>query len=72
MRDHRHGRPLCCYSALPPMSPTIAPKPILQVVEQVSATALTWSESGPNTAKSTFRNNARTVSATTVEKISLK
>lgn len=63
---------LNCYNALPPMSPTIAPKPILWVVEQVSAAAFTWSESLPNTAKSTFRSSARTVSATTVVKISLK
>lgn len=29
------------YVALPPMSPTIAPKPMLYVVEQVSVAALT-------------------------------
>jgi hypothetical protein len=35
------GRRPLDYVALPPISPTIAPKPILDVVEQVSAAALT-------------------------------
>jgi hypothetical protein len=61
-----------CYAALPPMSPTIAPKPILYVVEQASAAAFTCSESPPNTASNTVKIRAKAVSAVTVEKISLK
>jgi hypothetical protein len=61
-----------CYGALPPMSPTIAPKPILYVVEQASAAAFTCSESPPNAANITVKISAKAVSAATVEKISLK
>ena len=60
------------YATLPPMSPTIAPKPILYVVEHASAAAFTCSEPSPNMANSTFKISARTVSAATVEKTSLK
>jgi hypothetical protein len=54
------------------MSPTMAPKPILYVVEQVSAAALTGSEAPPKSANRTSRTSARRVIATTVKKISLK
>jgi hypothetical protein len=60
-----------CYAALPPMSPTIAPNPILYVVEQASTAAFTCSESPPNAANNTVKISAKTVSAATVEKISL-
>ena len=54
------------------MSPTIAPNPILYVVEQASVAAFTCSESPPNAANNTVKISAKTVSAATVEKISLK
>lgn len=60
------------YVTLPPISPTIAPNPISYVVEHALAAAFTCSESLPNMASTTFRISARTVNATTVEKISLK
>ena len=54
------------------MSPTIAPKPILYVVEQASAATFTCSEPPPNAANNTVKISAKTVSAATVQKISLK
>jgi hypothetical protein len=60
------------YTARPPRSSTIAPKPILYVVEQASAAAITCSEPPPNAANNTVKISAKTVSAATVEKISLK
>lgn len=60
------------YVTLPPISPTIAPKPIMYVVEHASEAAFTSSERPPNAASSTFKISARTVSTATVEKISLK